>query len=147
MKYLQLQTQEELVIDGFQHHFTFLYFGTEPVNIFDMHEHLPQIKQFKLKAVREDMFGLNKDQPVVVYDFVDDTVRETVDSQRSKLIEDSGEVVKGQNFVPWKPHMTNCGGLQNVKRHGLEIVHVIGVKSNEPYDYFFNMAFQPTFEN
>lgn len=144
MKYLQLQTAQSLVIDGKQHHFTFLYAGEEPVSIFDMFRRLPSLTKFRLQAVREDMFGVNKDKPVVVYDFANEQDRAEVQAQRTKLIQDCNQTVINQNFIPWVPHLTDCGGFENIEKHGLSVVDVVGVKSNVEgelqYSFTFNSA-------
>ncbi len=140
-KYLKLVTDKNLVIDGKQHHFTFAYFGDNEVNPKQLLKHLANIPNFVLRAVREDMFGEGGILPVVVYEIVGEKEQETVGSGRSMLLTKAGEEVCSLNYIKWKPHLTRCGGMDNIKKHGLEYVRVLGVRSNndndESFTYFF----------
>jgi hypothetical protein len=126
MKYLKLITKEPLDVIDKKTHITFAYFGNEHVYQMDIRSDLQNIRPFELRATKDDLFGDNKDIPVVVYE----PVSSNVSNIREKMLINFGPKILVQNYPKWKPHISKSN-MEQIKSLNLETIHVIGVESND----------------
>jgi hypothetical protein len=138
MKYFRLKTIEPL--PNFinkegnveQGHVTFASFGETQADYLYLTQRLSLIKPFILRKLRSDMFGENKDIPVVVYEVLG--IKQNTTIQRIRL-----EILKyfdllHRNFEEWVPHISNVDFNKSPT-----IIQVMGIEADdESFSLLFN---------
>lgn len=127
MKYLKLRTVEELpsfMKDGKQKqsHITIVYFGEAKVNDNFLITTFSKLKPFVIKKIRPDLFGKNKDIPVVVYEITENSIE--LHDIRLQVLQGSGTMY--QNFANWTPHISSVNFDECPN-----IIHVTGIESDD----------------
>lgn len=128
MKYIKILTTEKLpdLSNGEkQSHITFAYFGKIKVNDSNiLLENLRNIKPFNLKKVKSNLFGPNKDIPVVVYKIINKETEIIVNNSRLQLLTTYN--ILDQNFLKWVPHISSVDFNECP-----EIITVIGIQADD----------------
>ncbi len=127
-RYLKLKTLEKLpetqtqTKDGKikQSHITFTYFGETKVNEQVLSFLLSEIKPFVLKKIKSDLFGKNKDIPVIVYENNNIKIHDI----RLQILQTFN--LLDQNFTNWSPHISSVDFNESPDE-----INVIGIEADD----------------